>query len=282
LSEIAVHDPRPQLLNPGVVKVCQASIIIAAFLSIELNVYHNVEIGHLPGLLGWTVGISVPVLVAFLSHVAAKVRLHWAVKAWVFAIVALLMYVSASSGLAVLAPGLHTGPALATAVGADLAAMTLLGFLMYAAEKQHALTEWQGREDARARQAHRSDLDSKFGRGGRGGTGGGTGPGNGQGNGAAGNGQGDTAVPDPGPQDPTGNGDGTNVVTPLRGITDDEMRELARGLADDLALVGKRLTVAAYREKYRGKNARVAKIVREVNDERARAGQQPAAAAGVR
>lgn len=284
MSETAVHDPRPEPLELGVVRVCQASIVIAVSLSVELNIYQHLEGGQLTPWIGVPIGIGVPILVAFLSHAAARVNFHRAVQVWVFVLAAVLMYVSASAGIKVLTPALGFGPALATSVGMDLTALTTLGFLMFAAAKDAALKAWQGREDTRLRQARTAELDREFRRPGRAGNGGGTGQGNGQGNDTGpseGNGEGNDTGPSPDQQHDSGNGGGGTVTPIRRVVTDEQMRVLARALADDLAARGERLTVAAYRAKYPGKNKRIADAVRDVNAERAGAGQQPAAT-GVR
>lgn len=275
-SGTAVHDPRPKSMDPSVITACQASIVLAAGLSITLNVYQHVHSHDLNPGIAWVVGTFVPVLVALLSHVAAHVKSTWLVKALVFGISGLLMYVSASAGTTVLTPALHFGPALATSVGADLAALTVLGFLMHAADLRAALEAWQEREAQRRRQAELDALDAQYGRPARQGNTLGNGRGNAPGN-VKGNGQGNNrgllagnagrpALP---PAESTGTeAPGGRVVQMRRPVASpEEIRALARKLAAELDIRGRALSVAAYKERYGGKTDRIAPIVAEVKAE---------------
>lgn len=299
MSDTAVHDPRPKSMDPSVVKACQASIVLAAGLSITLNVYQHLHGHDLNPGIAWVVGTFVPVLVALLSHVAAHVKSGWFVKVLVFGISGLLMYVSASAGTTVLTPALHFGPALATSAGADLAALTMLGFLMHAADLKAALDAWEEREAERRRQAEYEALSARFGR-----------PGNGRGN-ALGNSRGNAggnavkAAEGNAPALQPGNAgrtalpsavvvagtaetvQGDRATGPMATVTDlprrasmsdDEMWTLAVKLADERERVGLELTVRAFMEEYGGTPKRVAPLVKKVKEARAGSGGGQAAA----
>jgi hypothetical protein len=275
-------DPRPELIEPSVELVGKAGIVTATVISVTLNVYAHLH-GHLLNpAIGWVVGIGVPLLVAFVAHVAAHVRFHWTVKGWIFAVSAVLMYVSAAAGTSVLRRELTLGPALAASIGADLAALTLLGFLMYATDRKTDLKAWQKREDERVRQAQTADTVARYSRMARPVTV----PGNSVSN-AAGN----TAPPVTGntppaelavtapnpvlpPDSPVipvagddseaqGSGHDAEVID-LRPVpTEEEMRVLARAL---YAETGK-LSVRLYRERHRGSQKKVAAAVAAVKAE---------------
>jgi hypothetical protein len=285
---------------------CEAATVIALGISIELNVYDHLHNGHISPLIAWTIGIAVPALVAILSHAAAHVNFHWSVKGWIGAIVAVLMYVSASAGTRVLTPGMTHGPAVGTAFGMDLAALTALGTLMYSASQKAALAKWEARQEARRLHAEREErertaraeyeaLAARFGR-----------PGNSRGN-ALGNSRGN-GIKAPGgnasalqsgnasrpalpPATPAGIVAATaetvpagQVTGPLATVTDlprrpsmteDEMWALAMKLADERERVGLDLTVRAFMDEYGGTPKRVAPLVKKVKE--ARAAGQPAA-----
>jgi hypothetical protein len=176
LSDITTaFDPRPKTLRKDVIYACEASTVIALSVSVELNIFQHVKLGHMFPLIGWTVGFAVPLLVAFLSHVAAHVKFHLALQIWVGGIVAALMFASASAGIKVLTPGMGALPAGVASYGLDLAALTALGVLMYSASQSAALAQWEARQEARraeaerearerAEQAEREVLAARYGR----------------------------------------------------------------------------------------------------------------------
>jgi len=297
LSDIkALHDPRPKTLRKDVAYACEAGTVIALTISVELNIYQHVKLGHMPALIGWTVGLAVPLLVAILSHVAAHVNFHWTLKIWVGGIAAALMFASASSGIKVLTPGMGTVPAGVASYGLDLAALTAVGVLMYSASQSADLARWEARQEARRLEAEREALAARFSRPGnsRGnsqGNAGGNREGNGWGNasgGLAGNAQGlpegnagQAALPlatplaiEP-PEDETGP---LATVTDLMRkppMADDEMWALAMKLADERERAGLDLTVRAFMDEYGGTPKRVAPLVKRVKEARA-AGQSAA------
>jgi hypothetical protein len=298
------HDPRPKTLRKDVTYACEAATIIALTISVELNIYQHVKIGHMPAGIGWTVGFAVPLLVAILSHVAAHVNFHWTLKIWVGGIVAALMFVSASAGIKVLAPAMGNLPAGVASYGLDLAALTTVGVLMYAASQVAALALWEARQEARRLQAEREEreraqraeyeaLAARFGR-----------PGNNRGN-PLGNSRGNgTGVPggNAPPLQPGNDGarpalppaapasvvsataetvPGGQATVPLATVTelprrpsmsDDEMWTLAMKLAGERERVGLDLTVRAFMDEYGGTPKRVAPLVKRVKEARA-AGQ---------
>lgn len=299
----AVLDPRPKTLRKDVEVACEAATVIALGISVELNVYAHLHIGHIVPLIAWTIGFSVPFLVAILSHAAAHVNFHWAVKGWIFVIVSILMYVSASAGTRVLTPGMGHGPALGTSFGMDLAALTTLGTLMYSASQKAALAKWEARQEAlrlqaergareRAEQAEYEALSARFGR-----------PGNGRGNawgnaieGPGGNAPafqpGDASRAALSPAVPAGvvastaeTVPGGLATGPLATVTDlprrpsmsdDEMWTLAMKLADERERVGLELTVRAFMDEYKGTPKRVAPLVKRVKEARAAGAGQAA------
>lgn len=276
----AASDPRPKTLRKDVEYACEAATVIALGISIELNVYDHLHNGHISPLIAWTIGIAVPALVAILSHAAAHVNFHWAVKGWIGVIVAVLMYVSASAGTRVLTPGMTHGPAVATAFGMDLAALTALGTLMYSASQKAALAKWEARQEARRRQAELDVLDAQYTRPRRQGNTGGNGeenvPGNGRGNapalpeGNAGRLALPAASPAPGEGPAASRGqEGDAEVYQIRrpAQAPEEIRQLAWKLAGELALQGKTLSVAAYKQRYGGKTERISPIIAEVKDQ---------------
>jgi hypothetical protein len=302
----AALDPCPKTLRKDVTYACEAATIIALTISVELNIYQHVKLGHMPAGIGWTVGIAVPLLVAILSHVAAHVNFHWTLKIWVGGIVAALMFVSASAGIKVLAPAMGDLPAGVASYGLDLAALTTVGVLMYAASQVAALALWEARQEARRLQAEREAreraeraeyeaLAARFGR-----------PGNALGN-SGGNARGNTAgtlagnalglhagnagwaalpaapppavvapaaetVPAGSPAGPLA----TVTDLPRRpAMSDDEMWALAMKLAGERERVGLDLTVRAFMDEYGGTPKRVAPLVKRVKEARA-AGQAAA------
>jgi hypothetical protein len=295
LSDTAAPaDPRPKTLRKDVEVVAEGAMVISLGTSFELNVYDHLHNGHIVALVAWTVGLSVPLLVAFLAHMAAHVNYRRAVQVWIFAIASVLMYVSASAGTRLLTPGMGTGPALAAAVGLDLAALTALGTLMHSAAQKAALAGWEERQEARrlreereareqAERAEREELMARFGR-----------PGNSRGN-AAGNSAGNAAAGNtpalqPGnagrPELAAGGAPDARVTGPLATVTDltrrpsmadDEMWALAMTLADDRERVGLDLTVRAFMDEYGGTPKRVAPLVKAVKEARAAAAGQNAA-----
>lgn len=300
----AAHDPRPKTLRKDVEYACEAATVIALGISVELNVYDHLHNGHISPLIGWTIGIAVPALVAILSHAAAHVNFHWSVKGWIAVIVAVLMYVSASAGTRVLAPGMTHGPAVATSFGMDLAALTALGTLMYSASQKAALARWEARQEARRLQAHReareraerAEYEALAARFGRTGNNRGNALGNSRGN-ATGVAGGNTQYLQPGnggtppalpPAAPAGvvvstaeTVPGSGATVPLATVTDlprrpsmtdDEMWALAMKLADERERVGLDLTVRAFMDEFGGTPKRVAPLVKRVKEARA-AGQ---------
>jgi hypothetical protein len=308
----AVPDPRPKTLRKDVEVACEAATVIALGISVELNVYDHLHNGHITPLIAWTIGISVPALVAILSHAAAHINFHWAVKGWIGAIVAVLMYVSASAGTRVLTPGMTHGPAVATAFGMDLAALTALGTLMYSASQKAALAKWEARQEARRLQAEREEreraeraeyeaLTARFGRPGNSrGNALGNSRGNGEGNAIEGP-RGNAPAVQPGnasraalpPSAPAGvvvataeTVPGGRVTGPLATVTDlprrasmtdDEMQALAMKLADERERIGLELTVRAFMDEYGGTPKRVAPLVKSVKEARAAAAGQAVA-----
>jgi hypothetical protein len=300
----AALDPRPKTLRKDVTYACEAATIIALTISVELNIYQHVKLGHMPAGIGWTVGLAVPLLVAILSHVAAHVNFHWTLKIWVGGIVAALMFVSASAGIKVLAPAMGYLPAGVASYGLDLATV---GVLMYSASQVAALALWEARQEARRLEAEREAreraeraeyeaLAARFGR-----------PGNSRGN-ALGNSRGNaTGAPEGNTQYLQQGNDGARyalppaapagvvastaetvpgirATVPLATVTDlprrpsmsdDEMWTLAMKLAGERERVGLDLTVRAFMDEYGGTPKRVAPIVKQVKE--ARAAGQPAA-----
>ena len=310
MTEIATHedDLPPQAVEGSVVFFAYASIISAAIMSITLNVYHDVHhdphssgSSFLPAPIAVMVGVFVPLLCAFISHVAASIPTNNWVRGWLFALTGALMYVSATAGVKTLAPVIGLGPALAACIGFDATAMTFLGVLMLAMTRKTALAEWHAKAAERERRAAATALAARQAR-----------PavretvqgnvlsaagGNGQGNAPALSGgntlalpAGNTtpAQPPVGPlagggetgsgEGPEGQGSGLASVSQMRrpAVTDEEIRTLAETLADELALEGRPLTVRAYTDKYGGKTSRVSPIIAEVKA--ARENQAPAAA----
>jgi hypothetical protein len=288
----AAFDPRPKTLRKDVIYACEASTVIALTISVELNIYQHVKLGHMHALIGWTVGFAVPLLVAILSHVAAHVNFHWTLKTWVGGIAAALMFASASAGIKVLAPGMGIVPAGVASYGLDLAALTTVGVLMYSASQSAALALWEARQEARRLEAEREALAARFARPGNSrGNAGGNREGNGWGNasgGLAGNAQGlpegnagQAALPPAAPLDFESPDDDTGplaTVTDLPrkpAMTDGEMWDLAMKLAGERERAGLDLTVRAFMDEYGGTPKRVAPLVKRVKEARA-AGQSAA------
>lgn len=295
----AALDPRPKTLRKDVIWACEAATIIALTISVELNIFQHVKLGHMPAVIGWTVGFAVPLLVAILSHVAAHVNFHWTLKIWVGGIAAALMFASASAGIKVLAAGMGALPAGVASYGLDLAALTTVGVLMYSASQSAALALWEARQEARraeaerearerAEQAEYEALAARFGRPGNGrGNSGGNAGGNTSG-GLAGNAPGlpegnagRLALPPPAPPAGWVPDDGTGplaTVTDLPrkpAMTDSEMWDLAVKLAGERERIGLDLTVRAFMDEYGGTPKRVAPLVKKVKEARA-AGQSAA------
>jgi hypothetical protein len=157
-----LSDPRPVPLRRDVKLACQGVTVTALSISVELNVYDHVKYAHMPAVIGWSIGVAVPFVIAFLSHVAAHVNFHPAAKFWVGLIVTVLMYVSAAAGVSVLRPGMGFLPALGTAAGMDAAALTALGFLMFNTSVVAALTAWQDREQQRLRQEQAAQVAARY------------------------------------------------------------------------------------------------------------------------
>lgn len=294
MTDIAMHedDVPPQTVEGSVIFFAYAAIISAAIMSITLNVYHDIHrdihgntSSFLPAPIAVMVGVLVPLLCVFISHVAAIIPTGNWVKAWLFALTGTLMYVSATAGTKTLAPVIGLGPALAVSIAVDATAMTFLGVLMFAAARKTSLASWRARaaEQERraavaavaARQARPAARETVQGNSlakGEGNTpalsggntlallAGSTGPVPGLGGTLAGGGE---SAPG---GCPDGQGSGLASVTPMRrpAVTDDEIRMLAEDLADELALAGKSLTVRAYTDRYGGKTVRVSPIVAEV------------------
>jgi hypothetical protein len=273
----AEDDPRPVPLRRDVRLACEGVTVVALSISVELNVYDHVKHAHMPGILGWTIGIAVPVVVAMLSHVAAHVNFHWAVKIWVGGIVSLLMYVSAFAGTRVLTPGMTKGPALGTAAGMDLAALTALGLLMFNASVEAALAAWGARDAARRQAAESQKIVDRYSRTERTVTA----PGNAVGNAVpavTGNARAaEVTVTAPNPVAPAGAPETVTIddtealggapgaeVIDLRPVpTEEEMRVLARALYEETG----RLSVRAYRDQHRGSQKKVAAAVAAVKAE---------------
>jgi hypothetical protein len=301
----AVSDPRPKTLRKDVVIACEISTVIALTISVELNIYQHVHLGHMVAGIGWTVGFAVPLLVALMSHVAAHVNFHPVLKAWVGGIVAALMYVSASAGKEVLAPSMGAGPAGVASYGMDLAALTMVGTLMYSASQKAALARWEARQEARRLQAEqeareraeRAEYEALAARFGRAGNGRGNALGNAGGNaaGAAGGNRpavwpgntGRAALPPPAVVPGTAETvPGERATGPMATVTDlprrapmsdDEMWTLAMKLADERERIGLDLTVRAFMDEYGGTPKRVAPLVKRVKEARAAGAGQAAA-----
>jgi hypothetical protein len=270
-------------------------------MSVELNVYAHIRDGHMSPFIGVTVGVFIPFLVAILSHAAAHVNFHNALKFLVGAIVCDLMYVSASSGIRVLAPGLGISPAIAGSVGVDLAALTALGLLMYSASQKAALTEWEGRREAERRQAAQAAEDqalqdriNELTARQAGGNRGGNTPGN-SGSNAVGGATGNTPPLPPAPPVPPAlppaappvtpgedsteeEGDG-GTVTPFRrpALTDQEIRLLAEDMAGILEADGRQLSVRGFQDIHGGGTNRVTRILKTVNSSERTAARRAAA-----
>lgn len=314
MTDIAMHedDVPPQTLEGSVIFFAYAAIISAAIMSITLNVYHDVHhdphsdgSSFLPAPIAVMVGVFVPLLCVFISHVAASIPTGRWVKGWLFALTGALMYVSATAGVKTLAPVIGLGPALAACVGFDATAMTFLGVLMLAMARKTALAEWHARAAERERKAAVAAVAARQARPAARETVQGntltSAGGNGRGNTPALSGGNTLALPAGGtpPGRPpagvlagggeTGSGEGLEgqgsglaSVSPMRrpAVTDEEIRMLAGALADELALEGRPLTVRAYTDKYGGKTSRVSPVIAEVKA--ARENQAAAAAAGER
>lgn len=303
MTEIAARedDMPPEKVEGSVIFFAYAAIICAAIMSVTLNVYHDVQpathsLFHLPKQIAVMVGVLVPSMCVFISHVAAKIPTNNWVKGWLFALTGTLMYVSATAGTKTLTPVTGLGPALAVSIGVDATAMTFLGVLMFVMARKIAVAEWEATAADRERRAAIEALAARQApRATRGNTGGNAAP-------AAG---GNTPVPSeenapaapagngalsatltvgsretPSGDDPEGEGSGLATVSPLRRpvVTDDEIEMLAVALADELALTGRQLSVRAYRSKYGGKASRVCPIIAKVKAERE--GENQAAGAG--
>jgi hypothetical protein len=306
----AALDPRPKTLRKDVTLACEVSTVIALTISVELNIYQHVHLGHMVSGIGWTIGFAVPMLVALMSHVAAHVNFHPVLKAWVGGIVAALMYVSASAGKEVLAPAMGGGPAAVASYGMDLAALTMVGTLMFSASQKAALAKWEARQEARrlqaeqerAERAERAEYEALTARFGRGGNSRGNALGNSRGN-AGGNAveaaggnapalqpgnAGRAALPPAGVVTATAETvPGDRATGPMATVTDlprrasmsdDEMWTLAMKLADERERVGLELTVRAFMEEYGGTPKRVAPLVKKVKEARAGSGGGQAAA----
>jgi hypothetical protein len=307
---MAALDPRPKTLRKDVTLACEVSTVIALTISVELNIYQHVHLGHMVSGIGWTIGFAVPMLVALMSHVAAHVNFHWSIKGWVGGIVAALMYVSASAGKEVLAPAMGGGPAAVASYGMDLAALTMVGTLMYSASQKAALAKWEARQEARrlqaeqeararAEQAEYEALTARFGRAGNGrGNALGNGRGNAEGNAVEAAG-GNTSALQPGNAGRaalppavvvTGTAEtvqGGQATGPMATVTDlprrasmsdDEMWKAAVRLAGELEKVDRELTVRAFMDEFGGTPKRVAPLVKKVKEVRAGSGGGQAAA----
>ena len=297
MSSTAALNARPQALRKDVEIACEAAMVIALTISVELNVYDHIKIGRMVALIGWSVGITVPVLVAILAHAAAHVNFHWTVKAWVGGIVAVLMYVSATAGSRVLSPGMGAGPATATAFGMDLAALTTLGVLMYSAARKAAIRAWDEREEAHREQARIDVITARYGKGA--GQVSAPGAGGGISRGAAGGISGGITPPavegsashpaitagspapeDAAPGDSETGQDGDATVTPLVRRpyqSPDEMLTAAAIMAAELAVIGEPITGRGYRTQHGGKPARINPVIKEVTEAMNQLGDRPAA-----
>jgi hypothetical protein len=298
LSKPAVpngYDPRPELVDRSIVALGEFSIILTMGMSIVLNTYHDLRGGNpINPYIAVSIGIVVPVLIAMISHVAATLRIHWAVQAWIFLLVIAFMYVSAVAGTDILKPHLSLGPALVISLALDASALTMLGILIYARHQKTALAEWLVREEARCEAAILADTQGRYGRRPLPGNGGGNAGGNGEGN-ARGNawgngfglgqgnapraiaaGQGNPGTGSSGagsgggegtpgtPSQDSGDGDTVTPFVRRPRQTDEEIRMLAEDLARKLAVAGEELSVGKYRAAYGGKAERVSPIVGEV------------------
>ncbi len=282
-------DVPPQLVEGSVIFFAYAAIVLAAIVSITLNVYHDTRPATgdklLPEQIAVMIGVAVPLLCAFISHVAATIPTGNWVKGWLFVLTGVLMYVSATAGTKTLKAVMGLEPALGVSVGVDATAMTFLGVLMLARSRKTALAVWQAGEAERQRRAAVASAAARYARPAARETLRGNSlvitPGNAAGNApgaAGGNAVALTAGSTPPvPALPPGSSAGGEAgagedpgalasVSPMRrpAATDDEIRMLAEALADELAAEGKVLTVRAYTDKYGGKTARVAPIIADV------------------
>ena len=150
-------DVPPQLVEGSVIFFAYAAIALAAIVSITLNVYHDTRPAggdkFLPEQIAVMIGVAVPLLCVFISHVAATIPTGNWVKGWLFVLTGVLMYVSATAGAKTLKAVMGLGPALAVSIGVDATAMTFLGVLMLAQSRKTALAAWQAGEAERQRRA---------------------------------------------------------------------------------------------------------------------------------
>jgi hypothetical protein len=290
------EDAPPQPVEGSVIFFAYAAIIAAAIMSLTLNISHDTHSTKLASGIAIMIGVGIPLLVVFISHVAATIPMNWWVKSWLFALTGALMYVSATAGTKVLAPALGLWPALAVSIGADATAMTFLGVLMHARERKTAIAVWHAAAAERDRQARLGVTAARHARPQPGNTAGSNG-GNAAGN-ISGNSLGDTAGNTAGA--PAGNtapalrgpggalaitagtasagvpaGEGAGAALRLVGgddqrpgpVSEEEMYDLARALAKELAAVGRQLTFRAYKDRYRGRSETIAKVVAAVKAE---------------
>lgn len=323
---LSEDDVPPQKVEGSVIVCAYFAITCAAVMSVTLNVYHDLHRpgngGHpplgfsaLPAPIAVMTGVVVPLLCVLISHVAATIPTGNWVKAWLFTLTGVLMYVSATAGTKTLAGVMGLAPALAVSIGVDATAMTFLGVLMLAMARKSALAAWRAGESERQRLAAVAAVAARHGRPAVRETPGGNMPavagGNAPGNTLEGNtaalaegSTGGAAAPDglvlaTGETPAGGQGSGLASVSPIRrqAATDDEIRLLAGDLADKLEAAGKKLSVRAYIygegcagvpglpddfKGYGGKTARVSPVIAEVKAARDAAAGTSGGAAGAR
>lgn len=295
MPEITIpeDDPEPALVKTETVWIAGIVIILALGLSITTNTYHDL---HGKSVIPWGIplafGISVPLLVALISHTVATLDVHWGFRVPVGIPAASFMAYSANAGIATLTPALGAGWAAVVSVTVDTAAMVFLGILMYAAEVAKRHRAWRRRDERRRELARltaeerenqdrlgrlraRQQRDNTPGNA----TGNGQGrPGDNTSGGATGNtpplpGEPAAGPALPGPEEPPSPGgpDGEDgpvaPVTPIRrpSMTDQEMADAAERLADELEADGGNLSVRAFLAEFGGSASRVTPIVKAAN-----------------
>ena len=292
-NAILEGDPEPSMVKAETVWFSVLVIAVALGLSITTNTYHDLHGTPIVPVHGTSIppwgmllafGISIPALVAVVSHTAATLNVHWGFRALVAAPAGAFMAYSANAGITTLAPSMGTFWAALISITIDTTAMVYLGVLMYAAEMKKRHDAWERQAGQRRRQAQaeaeqrrqRAEVEVLAARQSRGsafgnglGSGGDNAPDSGAGNASGGAADSTRALPAAGAGRPalppaatpaapgdagTGegagerNGDDPTSVTPFRrpAASDDEMRLLAEDLADKLEAEGRRLSIRIY------------------------------------
>jgi len=126
----------------GVAVFAWAGIVAAAGGSLTFNIWHDYHSAGLQIVLAVIAGILPPFLSCVLAHVAVALNSKFWGKAWVFAVTAGAMFVSAFASAKVLEPGYGLAVGVIFSLVMDAASMTCLFVLLRTYEARAAYSRW--------------------------------------------------------------------------------------------------------------------------------------------